>query len=80
MRCNCCDRKMSDKEISWNKDLNTFEMCSECLEISLDAAFSEGFTPEDDRDSVPAIDSSFDEQDDETQWSNVFGRSYDGDD
>lgn len=48
MRCNICDRQLSDKEISWNKEINNFECCGTCLEISLEAAFSDGFLKEDD--------------------------------
>lgn len=48
MKCNVCDRQLGEKEISWNKDINNFEMCGECLEVALDAAFSDGFLKEDD--------------------------------
>ena len=46
MRCHCCDRALSDTEIQILPD-KTFEMCTTCLEISLDAAYSDGFVRED---------------------------------
>jgi len=39
---------MSDKEVSYNDDLQTWEPCAECLEIALDAAYCDGFDEEDD--------------------------------
>lgn len=46
MHCYICDRQLSDAEIIWNSDYKQWEPCGECLEISLDAAFSGGFNPE----------------------------------
>lgn len=46
MRCAICDRALSDAEVQWNKDTETFEPCSTCLEIALDAAYSGGFDPD----------------------------------
>lgn len=48
MRCSCCNKVMTDKEIQWNKDYQEWELCSICLEKALDAAFSDGFQNEDD--------------------------------
>lgn len=48
MHCNICDKEMSEKEISFSKELNTFEPCSICLEVIMDAAYSDGFKTEDD--------------------------------
>lgn len=39
---------MSDKEISFNDDLQTYEPCTNCLDIAMDAAYSNGFLTEDD--------------------------------
>lgn len=39
---------MSEKEISFNEELGTFEPCSTCLEIAMDAAYCDGFQTEDD--------------------------------
>ena len=41
MHCNCCDRELSNDEIKWNNQLQAWEMCSSCLEVSLDAAFGQ---------------------------------------
>jgi hypothetical protein len=48
MKCNICDRELSEKEISFNEDINTFEPCTTCLDIAMDAAYCDGFTTEDD--------------------------------
>lgn len=45
MRCSVCDNALQPDEIVFNPDLDTFEICSTCLNISLDAAYSDGFTP-----------------------------------
>ena len=47
MHCKVCDREMSEKEITWNEELNDWEICSTCLEIALDTAFSNGIDEED---------------------------------
>lgn len=48
MRCNICDKQLTDKEIQWNKELQTWEPCSFCLEAAMDAAYSDGFQHDDD--------------------------------
>lgn len=48
MRCSCCDRVLTEKEVSWNPEINNFEICTVCLDVALDAAYSNGFDPEDD--------------------------------
>lgn len=48
MRCHICDRSMSDKEIQPAEGDRLYEPCSTCLEVALDAAYSDGFTTEDD--------------------------------
>jgi hypothetical protein len=39
---------MTEKEISWNKELNDWELCGTCLDIAMDAAYSDGFQYDDD--------------------------------
>lgn len=51
MRCNICDKQLSEKEINYNEDLPAFEPCSVCLEEIMDAAYSGNFGTEDD-DSI----------------------------
>ena len=46
MRCKCCDKQLSDKEVTWNTDLDDYEICTICLDVALDAAFST--RPDDD--------------------------------
>ena len=50
MRCNSCDRVLSEDEIQFNPDINAWEMCSTCVDIALDAAFSGSFSYDDDED------------------------------
>jgi hypothetical protein len=52
MHCNICDKELSEKEVSWNEDINTFEPCSECLEIIYEAAYGSGFDHDDDSVSL----------------------------
>lgn len=59
MRCNICDKELTEKEISYNDELEGFEPCTECLDIALEAAFSGG-VPDDER-TFAAVDVSFDE-------------------
>ena len=59
MRCNICDNELSDKEISFNKELDAFEPCTVCLDAAMEAAYCDGFVTEDD--DVVILDASFDE-------------------
>ena len=62
MRCSCCDKQMTDKEIQWNKEYEEWEVCSICLEIALDAAYSDGFQNEDDDNSILVGEESDDDR------------------
>jgi hypothetical protein len=59
MRCHICDKQLSDKEGAYNKDLQAREPCSICLEIAMDAAYSDGFQYDEDHEVV--VDSDFDD-------------------
>lgn len=59
MKCNCCDRNLSDTEIIWNSELEAFEMCSTCLEVAMDAAYSQGFTPDGEPLDDPEMQEEF---------------------
>jgi len=54
MRCDICDKALSDTEVVFNKELvnpdgtGGYEPCATCLEIAMDAAFSQGFNRPDD--------------------------------
>ena len=52
MRCSCCDKAMTDKEIQYRKEDGKWELCSVCLDVAMDAAYSDGFQNEDDDGSV----------------------------
>lgn len=62
MKCNICDRDMTDKEVQYNKDLKSWEPCMVCWDVILDTAYSDGFSYEED-DIV--IDPDFDVYSDE---------------
>lgn len=59
MRCSICDRELSDKEVTWNDELQDWEICTTCLEISLEAAFSDGYQAEEDDSFVVLSDDLF---------------------
>lgn len=61
MRCNICDKQLTDKEIIWNKQLQAYEPCSYCLEAAMDAAYSDGFQHEDDGSTIFIGEESFDD-------------------
>lgn len=48
MHCNICDKELSDKEVNYNDDLKTYEPCTTCLDVAMDAAYSQGYKTEDD--------------------------------
>lgn len=48
IHCYICDKQLSEKEINFNEDMKNFECCSTCLEIAMDAAYSDGVHTEDD--------------------------------
>lgn len=48
MHCHICDKELSEKETNYNEDLGAFEPCTICLDIAMDAAYSDGFLTEDD--------------------------------
>lgn len=55
MRCHVCNATLSETEIVWNPEIGGWEMCKTCLDASLDAAFTDGFSPDtrDDPVEVP---------------------------
>lgn len=57
MHCNICDKQLSEKEINWNEDINTFEPCGTCLDVIMDAAYAQGYDDEEQR----VIESDFDD-------------------
>jgi hypothetical protein len=64
VRCNICDKPLSEKEVSWNDDIKTFEPCTTCLDVALDAAY--GQHRPDDEDIL--LDNDFDVYQD---WSDI---------
>lgn len=47
MRCNVCDKILSESEVVFNKELGKWEICGTCLDIALEAAFSGDFKQDD---------------------------------
>lgn len=58
MKCNICDKTLSEAEIIMLPD-GKFDCCSICLEIAMDAAYSDGFTREDPLTYDPEFDEEF---------------------
>lgn len=56
MRCNICDKALSEAEIQPTPDGSGYEPCSVCMEIILDAAYSDGFSKPDDEDNDGEVD------------------------
>ena len=56
MRCHICDKALSEAEIQVTPDGKGFEPCSQCMEVILDAAYSDGFVRPDDLDEVETLD------------------------
>ena len=56
MKCHICDKTLSDAEIQISPDKITYEPCAVCMEIILDAAYSDGFIRPDDLDGVEILD------------------------
>jgi hypothetical protein len=46
MHCHICDRNLSDPEVVFNKVLGEYEPCTTCLTAALDAAYTNGFSPD----------------------------------
>ena len=59
MRCAWCDNELSDKEISFNKELDAFEPCTVCLDAAMEAAYCDGFIGDDE--DILVLDASFDD-------------------
>jgi hypothetical protein len=56
MRCHCCDKALTEAEIQFIPQTLKFEMCSICLEVAMDAAYSDGFVRPDEMDEIPILD------------------------
>lgn len=66
MRCHCCDKQLTEAEIQYIPATNSFEMCSICLEIAMDTAYSDGFVRPDDVDGVEILE--IETLEDNTGW------------
>lgn len=63
MKCNICDKELTEKEVVWNTDIDTFEPCTVCLDSIMDAAFSDGFArPDEDDVFVILGDSDYEDE------------------
>lgn len=59
MHCYICDRQLSEKEINYNEEIQTYEPCTVCLDVIFDTAYCGGFSP--DPDDYQSIDLEFDD-------------------
>lgn len=75
MRCNCCDKVLTPQEISYNKEIDAFELCNTCLNVALEAAFSDGFRASEDVQMDPDVDNDLDTLDGEETLS-LFNLRY----
>lgn len=55
MRCYICDKDLTDKEVVFNKELGSFEPCTICLDIALDAAYSGKFARPEESAEGPGV-------------------------
>lgn len=76
MRCNICDKQLTDKEIQWNKELQAWESCSFCLEVAMDAAYSDGFQNDDDNSVILVGEESDDDRVDFVSFSDYRPLGY----
>lgn len=56
MRCYCCDKLLTDKEVQYLPGTKKFDMCSICLDIAMETAYADGFSKPDDADGVAVLD------------------------
>jgi len=76
MHCNICDKQLSEKEISWNDDLQTYEPCTTCLDVALEAAYSGNFKRDEEDDRFVLLE-DFEPEDDYGQQILSNHRDYD---
>ncbi len=74
-KCNICDKEIQGDEIQWNAAGQFFEPCGTCLEIAMDAAYSDGFQYEED--IVTVLDTSFDGDASDIVYSPMNENDYD---
>jgi len=55
VHCHICDKILSEAEIQQDPT-GRYEPCSFCMEIILDAAYTDGFVRPDDADGVSVLD------------------------
>ena len=58
MHCYACDKMLSENEINYIPETKKFDCCAECLEIAMDAAYSNGFVRDDPLDD-PELQDEF---------------------
>lgn len=78
MRCNICDRALAHDEINFNNEIKAFDPCFTCLEIALDAAFSQGYDkPDEDGFSFVVLEQDTDEDVPNNLWNEGYQYGYD---
>lgn len=56
MRCHICDRALAEAEIQTTPNNKSYEPCSTCFEIAMDAAYCDGFVRDDEGTGDPDLD------------------------
>jgi len=56
MKCSCCDRDLSDKEIIWNPEIDNWELCTTCLDVAMETAYTGGFNRDELDDKFVLLD------------------------
>jgi cytidine deaminase len=56
MRCNICNKVLTDKEVNYNHDLKTYEPCTLCLDVIQDVLSKYRDRPVMDEDEFPDDD------------------------
>ena len=56
MRCHICDKSLTETEIQVSPSGKGYEPCAPCMEIILDAAYSDGFVKEEPLEDIEVED------------------------
>lgn len=76
MHCEICDRTLTPEEIIFNKELETYEPCTTCLDVIMDAAYGRS-RPDDDEEGFIILDSDWDGEGEELSFEFMRDEYYD---
>lgn len=52
---------MSDNETSFNEDIQTYDPCTTCMQVILDAAYGKNYDEDENQGEIPLLDTEFDD-------------------